>query len=98
MRVFKSAGLYNDPNHDKKYYFRKKLEAFLEEEGYILSITKDSGANYYTDKNNNMIVFDTHKYYYFNSDRGMILQEGDYLDNYEEFIRDYRLNNLLDGK
>ena len=45
-----------------------------------------------------MIVFDTHKYYYFNSDRGMILQEGDYLDNYEEFIRDYRLNNLLDGK
>jgi hypothetical protein len=77
--------------------FLSKLESFLQKENYNLSVTKDSGAKYYLDNNNNMVLLDVHKYYYFNAS-GMILQDGYYTDDIEQFIRDYRLNSLLDGK
>ncbi len=97
-RIFKNPGLYGDPEWEKKAIFRTKLEAFLQTENYSLAVTKDSGAQYFLDISNNMIVLDNHKYYYFNSYLGKILHEGEYTDNVEEFVRDYKLNNLLDGK
>jgi hypothetical protein len=98
LNSYQRAGVYEDPEWEKKAIFRRKLEAFLQAEKYNLSVTKDSGTLYYLDEFNNMIVLDNHKYYYFNSYLGKILHEGEYTDNVEEFVRDYKLNNLLDGK
>ena len=73
---------------------KEQLRKFLIAEGYHLARKSEFGVAYYLDIKNNSVVLDNSKYYYYSSFSKEILYEGDYTD-IDQFIRDYRLNNIL---